>query len=384
MRLLRTAPSPSPLPETEEFIGSQIPPYAILSHTWSAAEQTLAHLSTPDAPLPATLQPSLAKVTRTLALAHTRDALAHAWVDTVCIDKSSSAELAEAINSMFAWYAAAAVCYVFLSDLAPGSPADLERDLPRCRWFTRGWTLQELIAPREVVFFDREWRWRGDKGGWAGLLSKVTGVPETSTADLSVFAWKEDRVPCPAFAGMLAESPRQFASCGDMEMKLGDPVYANFAITTRGIQVDASLLLNQVRQDCGFWTVALNTFCHIRGTMVGVPLRKIGVGLYARSNPDTHAWLGSDAKYRLDSVGRAERMLFELKLRQFKFEGCSRAVEVVEDIFGGKLEEEVIATGLGPVNYWKDSKIGLSVRVNLRQELLPDICVNPVMILDLS
>jgi hypothetical protein len=155
MRLLETAPSP--IPKLREFIGSQIPPYAILSHTWEDDEVTLQQLLAGTAD-PSPLQPKAGfqKIQQTCALAQARGKVEYAWVDTCCIDKTNSAELAEAINSMFAWYQDATVCYVFLSDLQPGAADDLEHMLPKCRWFTRGWTLQEMIVPREVLFFDKE------------------------------------------------------------------------------------------------------------------------------------------------------------------------------------------------------------------------------------
>lgn len=78
--------------------------------------------------------------------------LSYAWIDTCCIDKSSSAELTEAINSMYQWYQRSEVCYAFLSDLSASKP--LETTLEVCQWFKRGWTLQELIAPDNIYFFD--------------------------------------------------------------------------------------------------------------------------------------------------------------------------------------------------------------------------------------
>jgi hypothetical protein len=78
-----------------------------------------------------------------------------AWVDSCCIDKRSSAELSEAINSMYAWYIKADVCFVYLADVSPKglSPDDtnLDDEFSKSRWFTRGWTLQELIAPRKII-----------------------------------------------------------------------------------------------------------------------------------------------------------------------------------------------------------------------------------------
>ena len=87
------------------------------------------------------------------------------WVDTVCIDKTSNTELSESINSMFAWYKQASVCYVYLVDVKwKRNEIEQSRSMIRkSRWFTRGWTLQELLAPREMVFFDRSWTEIGTK-----------------------------------------------------------------------------------------------------------------------------------------------------------------------------------------------------------------------------
>ena len=104
-----------------------------------------------------------------------RAGLKYAWVDTCCFDKSSSAELSEAINSMFRWYQRAEICYAYLSDL-PQSWSVYE-DLPKCRYFCRGWTLQEIIAPSTMVFLDQGWRGRGSKQEVAELLARITGVP---------------------------------------------------------------------------------------------------------------------------------------------------------------------------------------------------------------
>lgn len=97
----------------------------------------------------------------------------YAWVDTCSIDKSSSAEVTEAINSMFQWYKRSKICYVILEDL-PAS-ASIE-SLKNCRWLTRGWTLQELIAPYHIIFFDQDWNYRGSKADLAEQLSKITNI----------------------------------------------------------------------------------------------------------------------------------------------------------------------------------------------------------------
>lgn len=83
-----------------------------------------------------------------------RAGLEYIWIDTCCIDKRSSAELAEAITSMFSWYAKADRCYIHLCDFEPGQPF---AHIGRCRWLRRGWTLQELIAAKERIFLDKDW-----------------------------------------------------------------------------------------------------------------------------------------------------------------------------------------------------------------------------------
>ena len=105
------------------------------------------------------------------------------WVDTCCIDKRSSAELSEAINSMYRWYENAKVCYAYLHDVPdPQFPttSDDERypdfgGWPE--WFSRGWTLQELIAPSNVQFLNKNWQSIGDKRTLAPTLVGITGIP---------------------------------------------------------------------------------------------------------------------------------------------------------------------------------------------------------------
>ncbi|KAI6038184.1 hypothetical protein EDC04DRAFT_2570327 [Pisolithus marmoratus] len=100
-------------------------------------------------------------------------------IDTCCIDKKSSSELSEAINSMYKWYADAALCYAYLHDTVWDSWVDRSESMTIPKWFSRGWTLQELIAPKTVHFFDQKWKWIGGKPGLAWILSKFTGIPDT-------------------------------------------------------------------------------------------------------------------------------------------------------------------------------------------------------------
>ena len=99
------------------------------------------------------------------------------WIDSCCIDKASSSELSEAINCMYAWYAGADVCYAYLADVASvNTPRSKWSSFGRSRWFKRGWTLQELIAPNDVLFLSKDWEFIGSKHGLAEVLEKITGV----------------------------------------------------------------------------------------------------------------------------------------------------------------------------------------------------------------
>ena len=156
--------------------------FAILSHTWEDGEVTFQDMQ--DLAV-ARQKPGFAKIEMTCRIARSANELKYAWIDTCCIDKTSSAELSEAINSMFAWYGDAEVCFVYFADLEP-MPTQVrsEKDrlqslaitLARCKWFTRGWTLQELIAPRRIEFFDRTWSFIGAKEELHGILSDITGI----------------------------------------------------------------------------------------------------------------------------------------------------------------------------------------------------------------
>ncbi|WYZ44647.1 hypothetical protein EsH8_VII_001083 [Colletotrichum jinshuiense] len=153
--------------------------YAILSHTWGKEEVEFQHMSNPTA---AKAKAGWNKIKMTCKLA--RPKYKYAWVDTCCINKSSSAELTEAINSMYAWYRSAEICYVYLSDLSPVPQGlagtylymYLRENLPKCRWFTRGWTLQELIASNKVEFYDKKWNLIGEKNDLITIIQDITRV----------------------------------------------------------------------------------------------------------------------------------------------------------------------------------------------------------------
>jgi hypothetical protein len=98
-------------------------------------------------------------------------------ITSCCIDQRSSAELSEAINAMFRWYKNADVCYVYLSDAEWCIDKEIMNEtLGKCRWFTRGWTLQELIAPRNIEFYSRDWQKIATKDECCKQLSLITGI----------------------------------------------------------------------------------------------------------------------------------------------------------------------------------------------------------------
>ncbi|KAH6965008.1 heterokaryon incompatibility protein-domain-containing protein [Fusarium venenatum] len=158
--------------ELEWFPGNHKPPYAILSHTWGSEEimlQDVASLRTG--------QGAGFTKTRAACAEASRRGFDYVWVDTCCIDKSSSAELSEAINSMFKWYENSEICFAYLDDVYT-SFGDIRKSMSQSRWFTRGWTLQELLAPNELIFFSSDWSVIGTRHEYAGIVSDITGIEQ--------------------------------------------------------------------------------------------------------------------------------------------------------------------------------------------------------------
>ncbi|KAK3382558.1 heterokaryon incompatibility protein-domain-containing protein, partial [Lasiosphaeria ovina] len=158
---------------------TQVPRYAILSHTWGDDEVSFNDWRTlgPEA---VAEKDGFTKIDYCCKQA-VDDGLSWAWIDTCCIDKTSSAELSEAINSMFRWYKNASACYAYLSDvgtIASTDRARIERQLAQSRWFTRGWTLQELLAPQNLVLLSKDWIPIGTKAGLRDVLSSITGIED--------------------------------------------------------------------------------------------------------------------------------------------------------------------------------------------------------------
>ncbi|KAH8723088.1 heterokaryon incompatibility protein-domain-containing protein [Phaeosphaeriaceae sp. PMI808] len=167
----------------KSFLGN-IPPYAILSHAWEDGEVSFQDMLAigNDRYHPASEKAGYAKIVATCRQA-SRRGIGYAWVDTCCIDKTSSSELSEAINSMYQWYWNAEVCFALLADF--DDTTTLGVGLPKCRWFTRGWCLQELIAPKAVEFYEKRWNCIGAKVDLTALLSSITNIDEQVLVDRS-------------------------------------------------------------------------------------------------------------------------------------------------------------------------------------------------------
>ncbi|MCJ1449091.1 MAG: hypothetical protein MMC23_009610 [Stictis urceolatum] len=185
MRLLKRNDN-GELTVTSDLVDDDIiPRYAILSHTWGedADEVTYADLKR-DA---GKTKPGYKKIHYCEKQAR-QDDLQYFWIDTCCIDKANKAELSQAIRSMFRWFRNAARCYVYLSDVSDSLHEDKEEtyswesQFRESRWFTRGWTLQELLASSSVEFYSREWMKLGDKATLAQVIHKTTGISAESVA----------------------------------------------------------------------------------------------------------------------------------------------------------------------------------------------------------
>ncbi|KAL5365502.1 ankyrin repeat-containing domain protein [Aspergillus floccosus] len=163
MRLIHIEEGGHQLSMTE--VNRDVAKYAILSHTWGEEEITFDDMWNGRR----TDSGGYRKIQECCATAAINN-YQYLWADTCCIDKTSSAELSEAINSMYRWYEEADVCYAYLADVP-------SVNFTESRWFTRGWTLQELIAPREVIFFDKEWNVLGTRDSLQIEISERTNIP---------------------------------------------------------------------------------------------------------------------------------------------------------------------------------------------------------------
>lgn len=399
--------------ELEYFVGADIPKYAILSHTWEKDEVTFqdAKAKLLDN-LRATSQ-GARKVAKTCELA-AEYGLAYAWVDTCCIDKSSSAELTEAINSMFQWYRSSEVCFAYLSDLKTDEDSNL---MAKSRWFTRGWTLQELIAPTHLIFCDQSWVERGTKKEFAGLLREITPIDmkvlldpskiytmpvgarmswaasrettriedraysllgifdinmpliygEGSKAfrrlqeeiirrsnDVTIFDWLTSEDSC--WRGILANSPDEFsissASCVHRPVLVNGPEYS---LTNKGLRID----LNIARVGPNLYLMPLYRTRWEDDVWTCIYLTLIGKNLFARARPQLVA-----LKFR-------GQLLWDQKQSQYL------TVETNSGMSSGVLKSAldrsftfhgILHTGVGyrivatyPEHLWQDDQVFLQV-----------------------
>jgi hypothetical protein len=324
--------------EPKEFFGAALPHYAILSHRWEQEEVTFQDLTSGKGKD----MIGWKKIQGCCELAMD-DNLEWAWIDSCCIDKTSSAELSEAINSMFRWYRDAEICYAYLSDVsAPLTKSDNMDAFRFSKWFTRGWTLQELLAPDELTFFDKDWKEIGTKEGLRETISKVTGIKhlfnfeDASVAqkmswaarrettrledqaycllgifgvnmpplygegpsaflrlqleimrisnDESIFAWEDDSVTS---SGLLAASPASFRYSNDVvwiASSLGSIIQRPpYSMTNKGLEISVEL----VEHTMGWkfpgirWSGsswAAPIHCRREGTLLSIVLGKVGAG----------------------------------------------------------------------------------------------------------
>jgi hypothetical protein len=289
-----------------DFIGSAetTPPYAILSHRWQDDEVLFQDILSGSA----SAKKGYEKIKQCCAQA-LADNLGYIWVDTFCIDKASSAELSEALNSMYEWYRNAEVCYAYLCDVAEdtvaaGSGEGADRGFSGSVWFTRGWTLQELLAPSRVEFFNADWQPLGSKAELKGIITRITGIQEEvldgtlrpqelsiaqrmswasqrvttkvedmaysllglfeinmpmlygegkrafirlqeeimrQSDDQTLFAWKSSSAD-DVYRGLLAQSPAHFKDSGEFVQSEQRFNHSPFAVTNMGISIEPAVV----------------------------------------------------------------------------------------------------------------------------------------------
>ncbi|RGP58956.1 het domain-containing protein [Fusarium sporotrichioides] len=270
--------------------------FAILSHTWGDEEVSYQDMSDLAR---ARRKKGFQKIEKTCEIARNRG-LQYTWIDTCCIDKTSSAELSEAINSMYRWYQLSEVCFTYLSDFQDDITV-MTNDFGKCRWFSRGWTLQELIAPRTAEFYSCTWQLIGDKISMASLLAsaadidtkvllgetrlskipvavkmswaakrKTTRVEDAAycllgifdinmpmlygeghkafyrlqqmilqeTHDLSLFAWRQDPTSTRRYRGIFADAPAEFSDTFKDFEKDSRPRIHDTVLTSRGLEIE--------------------------------------------------------------------------------------------------------------------------------------------------
>lgn len=341
------------------------PRYAVLSHRWTKDEVAFSDIH----PGNFINAQSHIKFRGTIQQAK-RDGLEYVWIDTCCIDTQSSAEVSEAINSMYQWYQGAEYCYVYLHDI---DESTWRESFHKSKWFTRGWTLQELLAPPLVIFYDRKWRPLGDRKSLATEISRFTGIDlaalETGTLsgysiaekmswaatrittrledsayclmglfgvnmpllygegkraflrlqeeiikdndDQSIFAWSMGKK---RFSGLLAPMSTYFAGSKEMITAVSPQDRAPFAVTNRGLAIKLKITP---------WS-ADTYLAYLDCTKKTTPTSQVKVGIFLRrlteddqyirvNLPRKGLWLGTDWGHFRDERPTRERQLFVRK-----------------------------------------------------------------------
>jgi hypothetical protein len=340
MRLLRIEEDGSV--SLDEYAEEDQPRYAILSHRWGQNHQEVTFKDMVDNT--GRDKKGFEKI-RACGEQAKRDDYDLFWVDTCCIDKSSSAELSESINSMWRYYRDSGVCYAYLDDVQDGLEVpNTETALAASKWFTRGWTLQELLAPSRLVLYNHEWKVIGTKDELADEISKITNINSeylsTNTSlhrasvaermswastrkttrledraysllgifdinmpllygegarafqrlqeeivkrsdDQSILAWDSSRTKNDGDT-LFAYSPDSFKCCGNIVRSVEAGTLKPYTTTNKGLQIDLPLIKHS---DHIVWAL-LN--CRKRNDAmanVAIFLRKVGDGhVYERQN----------------------------------------------------------------------------------------------------
>ncbi|KAF2027656.1 hypothetical protein EK21DRAFT_71377 [Setomelanomma holmii] len=339
-------------------------------------------------------KPGYMKIVKTCEIARSNYNLPYAWVDTCCINKASSAELSEAINSMFRWYEEAWVCLAHLSDVT-----DTQLSFHQSRWYTRGWTLQELIAPKDVVFFDGDWTFRGTKQTMSTHISMITGIPEqvldrsldlheipvaqrfswaskrettrvedlaysllgifninmamlygegdrafirlqeqilSQSADMSIFLWT-DLQTNQEYTGLLSPSPACFR---EMRQVIAEPTFTQreFYLTNRGIRMKLGIAWGD---DTGLAVLPLKHSVGANGQPSGIYLRRVGLDLFARARPQDYAKVESKRFY---TVFTAVKTL-----------SSSQSTTITNRIINISFPDDICVTRVEPHGSWDHS-----------------------------
>ncbi|KAI1156223.1 HET domain protein [Nemania diffusa] len=377
--------------------------YPILSHTWEDEEVTFSDFtySNPHGEN----KKGFSKIKKTCSLAR-RDSLRYAWIDTCCIDKTSSAELTEAINSMFNWYQDAKVCYAWLADLPAAATELIGSSLRNCRWFTRGWTLQELLAPRHVEFYDGNWVFRGTKRdlkeldkpeglyrlpiteemSWAAkrqttrleeMAYCLLGIFEVNmpmlygegqraflrlqekivkeTNDLSIFAQKA-ATESQKYHGVFARRPAKFRECGSFQLADQTISSPEFSLENKGLRIQTDV----ISDTGGSHLLNLNCKNDPRGSLISIWVHHHGSEVYSRSRACEYGDLGAG-----DPRPLTKKSIYILKqfdaLQAADLEASHRHAFVFRRNFNMRSDIQLpdfpfVASMVGPPSRWDASR----------------------------